>query len=114
MTDNLLIMILASILAGAVTFALVLMLKDMDGPFDIFRGLRVMIGAAHIDKTDNQEYSVESFIGKLFDCHWCLGTWISAAVNIVMIICVIYPWYYFPAVWLAGLTVAGCIYEKVA
>jgi len=96
------------ILCCLVTFTMTVMLKDMLGPFDIFETLR----GALCDYNDANNDPV-NFFGKLFNCHWCLATWVSAVVALVTVIIFGMWWPYFFYLWLSAIAVTGVVYEKV-
>jgi len=97
-------MIQGIVAVGLATFTLLLMLKDLDGPFDIFKWIRDTLC----------EYDASNipinFFGKLFDCPWCLSTWIAAFVAIVYVLVMTLPVMYFFFLWLAAIAVADMIY----
>lgn len=93
-------MIEQAILCGLSTFTLTLMLKDLGGPFDIFKRLRQLL--CKYDAMNEPQ----NFFAKLFECPWCLGTWVAAGVVIMMLILPIQFFY-----WLSAIAIAGILYN---
>lgn len=89
------------LLYGLSAFVITLMLKDLDGPFDIFKLLR-----EKICKYDENLVPV-NFFAKLFECPWCLGTWVSAGIVLLSLIVPIEFFY-----WLSAIAFVGMLYDK--
>jgi len=96
-------MITALILSGLATAILLIMFKDLDGPYDIFDSIRLALGV----------YRPESFFAKLFDCYWCLGTWVAVPVSIYVIAVFGLSILFWPLYWLSSIIIAGIIYKYV-
>lgn len=90
------------ILCGLSTFILVLMLKDLDGPFDIFNKLRTLLC-----KYDDMNVP-QNFFAKLFDCPWCLSTWVAGGVTLLMLVLPVDIF-----IWLSAISIASIIYIYV-
>ena len=94
---------------GIVTFMLVYFLKELPGPFDIF--FKIQNAIVVVDDEGNPT----TFLGKLYDCWWCLSTWISLIVTILAVFItqntsVSVTWFmYWVFVWLGAVAIANLI-----
>lgn len=86
---------------GLSAFVLTLMLKDLNGPFDIFKILREKLCRY------DENYVPVNFFAKLFECPWCLGTWVSAGVVLLSLILPVEIFY-----WLSAIAIVGMLYDK--
>lgn len=113
MTD-LIEVLLSSVIAGLVTFVLASFLMEQEGPWDLFKHIRKSLKVyeeKYDDQTD-QWYDLDGtgFFAKLFACIWCLSTWVSALVCLVIVIVFKQPFYFWPFEWIASVAVSGKVY----
>lgn len=72
---------------GIATFGIVYMVKFTDGPFDLFFKLRRFLSMG--DPYDPEQELPEKlppvrlFFYQMFDCFWCLSTWVSLALLLI-------------------------------
>jgi hypothetical protein len=80
------------IVAAIATWRLSNLFVHEDGPLDVFRKLRDVLGA-YILGDDDQPLTT---LGRLFSCVWCLSVWIGAALTAIS----------FSALWVLALPFA--------
>lgn len=95
---ELLIMILA-------TWRLASMFVSEDGPFDVFRRIRSIIGVTHHDDGTIAQIP-DRTLSKLFTCMWCMSIWMAGVVYGFWIVCPI-------VVWILGLSTGAIIVERI-
>lgn len=91
----------AIIANGLTTFVLVLMLKDLDGPFDIFAWLRTFL----------MKYKM---MDAWLECVWCMSTWFSLPLDIYAIASFGLSWFALPLIWLGAVAISGFIYGRIS
>ena len=60
------------------------------------------------------KFGEESFLGRMIQCHWCAGVWVSGFVSIptwIIIWDLVPEWQATTKIWLWLLTVLGVAYE---
>ena len=92
--------LLSLLLVGLASSYLTILLKDLDGPFGVVDKVRGYL----IHKSPGL------FAG-LFDCVWCLGTWVAFFVAIVYVFAVGLELYVFPFLWLAAIPIVVAVYR---
>lgn len=100
---------LITFLVGASTFAIVVMLQELDGPFDILLKFRGFVGIYYVDSKKVVEDSV---FAKLFSCPWCLSVWISLPILVMLYIIIgrDVPIALFPFLWASSISVSVTFY----
>ena len=68
------------VVAVLATWRLSSLLVNEDGPFEMFDWLRKQIGVYLTDENDVPL----SFLGKLFECVWCISVWVGTGVLVIM------------------------------
>jgi len=101
------------LVCGLVTFALLAMIMDLEGPFDIFLKVRIFFTELINNETRPTSHFRSDFIHKLYECSFCMGTWISAGVSSLLVLSMKQPISYIPFVWLGGLSVACLLYREI-
>lgn len=100
---------------GLATFLLVLMLKDLDGPYDIFNIIRSFIFMRHHHKVSEYKFEVvdnHPRLADLWSCAWCLSTWVSIPLVVLWSIFVIrLSWASDIFLWLISTAISGLIYH---
>jgi hypothetical protein len=96
---------LACLVCAPVSFTMLVMLKDLEGPWDIFGRLRMMLCRY------DAEYIPVNFFAKLFDCHWCLGTWVSAVIALAFVALGGLVWWSVFYIWLWCVAFIGLFYR---
>ena len=95
-------------------FVLASFLMEQDGPWDFFRWIRktLKVYTEQYDDQTDQWYDLEGtgFFAKLFACIWCLSTWVSAFICLVIVITFHQPFYFWFFEWMASIAVAGMVY----
>jgi hypothetical protein len=93
------------VVISLVVFTLTVLLKDTEGPFDLFQKFKnILVGS---------EGHERAFFIKLFSCPWCLGTWISAVVTLLYCITSKSTFPTFIAYWLASIGITGLLYAML-
>lgn len=80
------------------------MFVSEDGPFDVFRRIRALLGITHHDDGTVANIPDKS-IAKLFTCIWCMSFWMAALVYGLWILSPI-------PVWILGLSTCAIIIER--
>lgn len=101
-----------TLMCGMGVFVLLILLKDMEGPFHIFKRLRQLLGFQY-NQSGQLESADDNFFVNLWMCHWCLGTWLSAGLALFTVIVFAYPWFYFVYLWLGGIAVGSLTYHII-
>lgn len=99
------------ILLALATWRITSLLKDEEGPFDIFVKLRKYFGVIDTDEVVFDEYGNttieplriidDTFIAKLFECHWCLSVWAAFGISVLAVLFSVIDSNYFLFYWLA-------------
>lgn len=104
------------ILVTFATYAATYLLRYTYGPFDVFLRIRRIAGINSFplyDDDGNQVDIIEevksTYLAKLFDCWWCLSTWIALAW---MLFTPLRGWDFF-IVWFASIGLAGFLQETI-
>jgi len=102
------------VVVGLVVFISTFMLYQpgLDGPWGIFLHIRRWAMEQAFDVPD-EAYPVRPFFYALWDCFWCLGTWMSAFITIAYVIGLQLPAMYLFFIWLGAIAVAGIINKFV-
>lgn len=82
---------------GLVTFILVLMLKDLDGPGDLFVWARTWLMKSKM-------------MDLWLNCPWCMSTWFSLPLAVYTTAFAL-EWWMLPLLWLGAVTLSGFIYN---
>lgn len=97
-------------IASLAVFAIVRLIRYTDGPFDVFLHWRKLMGIQYTEVyegdgllVDIVEELPEGFTAKLASCHWCLSTWISLVVTLILG----FSWLQ----WFAMIGLAGFMFE---
>lgn len=132
--QNAIVVILLSLAVGFASYGLTMMVRYTDGPLDIFFKFRVFAGLKYMPIYDEDDGIVDiveeipkpelrideedgSVIGtinsdvlaSLVSCYWCLTTWISLIIS--LLVCVLFNIPLFmPIIWLAAIGVSGALY----
>jgi len=91
------------------TYAFTYMLKYTDGPFDVFWRIRKSFGTEKLEEYDpvtDEYYFIseefpDNFFGRLFNCWWCLSTWVSI-FGVILYVAGLYPILY----WLSAVAIS--------
>jgi hypothetical protein len=101
---------------GLSTFGLAYILRYTDGPFNLFVKFRGALGLRRVsvydengDIVDYVEESDDRFFAKLIGCFWCLSTWISLVLSLLIMI----PLLQLPLVWFGALGISGTLHKFV-
>jgi hypothetical protein len=102
------------VITGLCTFVITFFLKDLDGPLKMFDHIRVWLHV-YTHKFNDQTgewYNLygAGFFATLFECFWCLSTWVSGFVCLITVIAFSQPWYFWPYEVLASIALAGVVY----
>lgn len=95
------------------------LLKDEDGPYEIFSRFRQAIGLTEhyqINANGEQErvlLSNGSFFADVVQCFWCLSIWIGYAIAILAALCYLISWEQTLFVGVALSAIAIIIEEKL-
>lgn len=93
-----------TLVVGLATFVIVYMLRWLNGPFDVFVHVRTYVYEEwSTGKVPPQQLRPK--LAELWDCEWCLGTWVSLILSIVAGVLGIMPITYIPLVWFAAIAV---------
>jgi len=92
--------LLSLLLVGLASSYLTILLKDLDGPFGLVDKVR-----------DYLIHKSPGLFAGLFDCEWCLGTWVAFFVAIVYVFVLGLEWYKFPFLWLASIPIIVAVYK---
>jgi hypothetical protein len=102
------------LITGLATFGMTYLICFTDGPFNIFKRLRMLAGVEYFMMQGEEVWRPPTkFFAKLLVCHWCTGTWVSIIMSIAyVVIFKINPLmliYLIPC----GLGISGFLCEKV-
>ena len=112
MLVNILILALA-------TWRISSLIKDEDGPYEMFSRFRTSIGLLEhyqFDSNGEQErilLSNGSFLADVVQCFWCLSIWIGYGIAFLAALCHLISWQEFIFVGVALSAIAIIIEEKV-
>ena len=73
-------------------FGVSYIVRYTDGPYEIFRSLRKSVGIIYVPVYDAyleaegevEEVDESSQLAKVVDCFWCLTTWVSLALTLLL------------------------------
>lgn len=105
--------LLSSIVIGGAVFYVALLLKDLAGPFDIADKIRQWLKVYTVRLPGTvAEYIEEGtgFYAKLFNCIWCLSTWVAIIMAIIFILFMHQPWWYWIFEVPVAITISGKLY----
>lgn len=75
-------LILALILSGIATWRVAYMLVFEEGPGDIFKLLRTLVGVVDLDDGSREEEygltGIKKFLAGIFSCIYCMSVWVGA------------------------------------
>ena len=76
-------MIIVTLFLPIAVFGITYIMRYTDGPFDIFRKLRILLGFKYIMDNGNELEIPDDtkFLCKLYSCVPCLSTWIGMFVG---------------------------------
>jgi len=101
------------VLNALAVFTVTLFTKDMEGPGGIFTKLREKVAGYEYDSEGELRHMPDTSMARLFNCFWCLSTWISVifsgistwAFSLSLPQCIILCF--------ASVALAGLIYERM-
>jgi hypothetical protein len=115
-------MISAIIIIGLVSFAITFFLKELDGPFNLIKKFRDRIckyaylpmSIGGVTSTQlTAILSPDNFFARLFECYWCLTTWITTGVMLLYLLLIGFPLIGIVFVLPAAIAVSGSINKFV-
>jgi hypothetical protein len=111
-------MISAIVVIGLVSFVITFFLKELDGPFNVIKRFRDMICVyTDIPIPDGKTFKIleepTNFWARLFDCFWCLTTWITAVVMLLYLLLIGFPLMWIVFILPASIAVSGSINKFV-
>jgi hypothetical protein len=113
-------MIINILLFPFAVFGLAYLIYQTDGPFDIFKWFRTLMGLRYIAVTgvDGKPISwvqsdTGSFTAKLMSCFWCFSTWVAWLLAIPVILFVNSLWITYMLLVFASIGISGVIYVWV-
>lgn len=115
-------MIEAITATGLITFAITYLLKDTNGPNDMFLRLRLAAGIRfapvwgdHDNVVDTMEEASSSFLSKVIICWWCFSTWIALFTSILYTLVILnyHFWSAIPFIWFGAIAIAGIIHKFI-
>ena len=107
-------MISAILVIGLVSFVITFFLKELDGPFNVIKKFRDAICAyIYLPSPSNANFtavlSPDNFWARLFECFWCLTTWITAVVMLLYLLLIGFPLIWIVFILPASISVSGSI-----
>ena len=108
--------ILALLAMPLATFGFIYIVRYTDGPFNMLKWFRTLIGFVYIENQIKGTYLEEvkpKFFAKLVNCPWCFATWVAAAFTALVLAFpgnLIITW---AVLTFAGLGVSGVIHTWV-
>ena len=117
-------MISAIIIIGLVSFVITFFLKELDGPFNLIKKFRdkickytyvpMSIGGVPVTATQlTAILSPDNFFARLFECYWCLTTWITTVMMVLYLLLIGFPLIWIPFVLIASIGISGSINKFV-
>lgn len=101
-----------SVVCGLVVFVITFFLKELDGPFDILAKLRIKL-IVYQELVWDIEVTKENFWAKLFECFWCLSSWVTVIVSVGVWLLIGFSLAWLPIVMIASIAIAGLINKFV-
>jgi len=99
-------------------FGVTYLLRELDGPFDILKRIRMLAGLKYVPVLGEDEAVIDEIeeipdtkLGKFFSCFWCLSTWIAFLICALFVYLTkqsIFIWFCYSFGCVGG---AGILYE---